>query len=465
LRRLLIALLFALTIQSLASFASAVTIQPGKYQLEWGDITPYVGGWFVDLKQVTPDVAKAYTGLHSAEAYWGRQGKLTVVVDKTNPHGTYDVIYLIPSARGKTAVDLRTAVSQRLDVSVDDEQQGALLFSKDDKDLSLDWAMGAPGAQITRSVSVSVSIHLKPDAKGRRRPALANISWINGWSGTVKTDAGDLRVSVRDCNSNGVFGDRMSAADGGDSVLLYTSSHRLPSGSDCSESDLGEALAYKGRLYSVNVSPCGDSVEFQPYTGPSGQLVVNVYDANNKPTSEYSVKLFNDQGMYDYTAGESVVAPPGKYTASVFIDDKHPWSEQNHFYGGIRASMRGKLNLPAGSTVRRRFGGPMKLTIEPESKLVRAKRGQKLDVWLFFDIGGDEFGVTSMMTPKVTIRNSAGRIVNKGDGYYGCIAGGAGYVFQVGRNWKPGLYRITASLDPRPYQGPVTAHKPMRIEK
>jgi hypothetical protein len=462
LRRLLTAILAVLAIQSVASYANAITIVPGKYPLEWGDITPFIGGWFISLEKMTPAVAKGYTGLHSTETYWGRQGKVTVVVDKTNPHGNYDVAYIITARQGKAAVDLRAAVRQSLQIYVDDQQQVSL-YPTEEQPRSLQWTMGTRGSEVTKTLLFSISVHLEPDAKGRQRPATASFELRNGWVGTVKTDAGDLRVSSRDSNGNGVYGDRMLANDAGDSVLLNSPTHEFPTLSDAKELDLGEAVVYKGKLYIVKMSTCGDSIEFQPYAGPTGTLVVSALDARNKPTDQYSVKLFNDRGLYDYTAGEAVTVPAGKYTASVFIDDKRPWSEQNHLYSGIRASMRGKLNLAAGSTINRRFGGPMKLSIEPESKLIKAKPGQKLDIWLFLDIGGDEFGVTSMTTPKVTISNSAGKMVNKGDGYWGCVSGGAGYIFSVPRDWKPGLYKIVATLDPRPYQQPVVAGKLLEI--
>jgi hypothetical protein len=228
--------------------------------------------------------------------------------------------------------------------------------------------------------------------------------------------------------------------------------------------ELGDAVAYDGKLYDIAVSKLGDTIEIQPYQGDTGKLKIRVKDGIGRTIEDYRIELRNAARSLSIEGDATgiVIVPPGDYEAKVSINSDKPTSEDF-----LRLSIRIKeiVSVKQGGFTQVITGGPIKILIAPDATVITAKRSEKRKLPITFSIKTDELSyLTADRRVKITVLSPKGKVMLR-DKTELDVEGFCSYMLQIPNNWKPGSYKIVASFDPSPYQKPVEVAKTLKIVK
>ena len=403
--------------------ALALTIQPGTYRLEWRipeANTPPAGYQGASLQIMSDHEAKPFVGLRSTKCYSGTTGSLTILLDESKGTGKgYDTAYIVPKPAGDSTIDLGQATAIPL------KRNGEALESDPTNKAEVYLLIGEKGAQVPQKAAASVSVEFHSTQERKEPWVYATVELRGGWHGTVKTDGGDLEVQTIDNNSNGLYDDTLSvrASDNwptlGDSIRLGTMSE----GGDWTSVWLGEASSYDGKLYVIKVSKIGDTVDIQPYKGDVGKIMFQALDGSNKPAKCERVMVFGKYGMFDLPHQNDLTVPVGQYRclyATVTLANQAQQRGRSAAVTGIAVRPKGSVRVSKGGEAILRVGGPVKLAIEPESKVITLARGQEKHVALAFTAGRDDLGgVMGSRSAQVAIKNSKGKVLMRGEAGFG----------------------------------------------
>ncbi len=443
--------------------ALGTTIEPGTYTMEWripeaGEDVSFGGRVFAALAPADTGLASNYKGLSSSKGLYGGTSRYTVFLDESKGTGTgYDTAYVLEGELGESECDL-TADAFKIKL----KKQDGLLQSAESSGPVVDLTIGEEGSQITKKAVLGVDVHMSGE-----QPQLAMLVMRGGWYGTLKTDKGDLDVQLIDVNSNGIYGDKVSAnadqpyPNPGDVVLIGGMPTRFEDYGNLLY--LGDVVSYGGKLYEMSVSKTGETIDVQSYTSPVGKLRIEALDGRGKPSRCSTAMLFGNSGMFSTDGGELTV-PPGEYrwlTAGIVPTQEGP--EEKHF--GITVQPKSTVKVTKGKTAVTKIGGPMKVEIAPGMGVITVSQGGMKMIQLSFTVGGDELGgVMGNRMAWVNIRDRKGKLLSSKQSGFG-RGGACAYSVRIPKDWKPGTYSIGVSFDPSPYQKTIYAKKKIKVVK
>ncbi|OFX14427.1 MAG: hypothetical protein A2Z18_07905 [Armatimonadetes bacterium RBG_16_58_9] len=397
--------------------ALGVTIEPGTYKMEWRipavDEDVSFGGWrFVSLAPISSVDAARFKGLSSSKGYLGIADNYTIILDEMNGTGAgCDTAYVFVGDPGAAERNVAGAVKINL------EKRDGSLQSADSDAPMVDLTVGEEGSQITKRAALGLEVH---DMSGDQPFAMLVVR--GGWYGKLTTDTGDLDVQLIDANSNGVYGDKLSAdinrsyPISGDVVLVGGPPARFEDYANMLF--LGDVVSYGGKLYEMSVSETGEAVTVQSYKGPTGKLRVKAVDGRGKLTQCKLATVFGKSGRFSL-AGTDLALPPGDYRCDMAtIVPKQEGSEQERF--GVVIHPNSAVKVAGGKTAVARIGGPMNVETAPGTDVITVSRGGTKMMQLEFTVGDDKLaGVMGNRMAWVNIRNRKGKLLSSEQSGFG----------------------------------------------
>lgn len=450
----------------IAQPAHALTLQPGTYKLEWK-----IPRWSETLVMVPrtgvlkpipeQDIAKI-TGLKSAAPMWTTIDGRTLIVDESAGERTgYDIVYILPDYKPGQAADVSTSLQIRL------FNQGSKSVSEESDAAAMDIGLGTGDKRITRRAGVGVQVAMRQDPDGGRVPSQAGIALFGGWFGKIPSDEGDVEIRLIDNTANGAFNDKLTLDPKTSDYTIQDIVAFGRGGEKPGTVALGSALRYEGKLYKVAICPTGETVEIQPYSGPTGTLRFETRDGkNNLVQSGESVTFFSAElGGIDLKSGDEASVLPGDYrpVASVTFGPRKKRGDPG-FIATVKTNRIAKIE--DGKTTTFVLGGPVSMSIDPNVQALEWTAGTQTRVKAMIFAGEDELSSLGLPEPKadLMIRDAAGRAIGKARQDIG-LGNPRYFALKVFDYLKPGSYWLTADFQPGDYQpgDTVSANKPINL--
>jgi len=424
----------ALAIFTLVSAACAGIIKPGTYKMKWVYTAKQDRGELartgVDMAKATPEQRKTFN-LVSDNGLWGSRSGYTVAMDESKGTGKgYDVAYVTYKRSVKPGNRVRVPLIEDHSPTCDYKYH-----SDYDHPVPMDVMIGAGqsgGRRVTSAVAVEV--HFNED-----QPASFWVEQYGYLEGSFRTDSGPLCVRLYDSNSTGILGDihKEAGQDEGDPdwIILRTDGgrHTTAKFGDMQAQMVTGNLLFDNKLYSLKVAPTGNSITIGRYTGRAGKLAVKVV-IGSRETKGFRVGVASGPVAYIDQPITPVNLPPGKYLVSVRTGENT----------GILAS---EATVVSGRTTVVKIGGPLALNIERngDEGPLSAKVGATVDFHLGLYAGEDMYMTTRKAA--ISITGPDGQHVYTGSDCKDIQKAPSGTVlFRMPTTWKPGDYKITATL-------------------
>jgi hypothetical protein len=454
--RLAILLLLA-AVPAIAATMPAPTIKPGTYHLQWlvperGDRC-YLTYLQFALHKIKGSDRKSYPWVKSDKSLSGSGSGIRVVIDESKGTGSgYDVAYLFSPVSDQARLDVGQAIVFALKLNA----QGQPTPKSNDEPM-MEWAVGAGDGR--RVVRAPVNLGFGKDRNGSSHEMLCRLWLRGGWYGKVPTDAGDRDLLAKNQGGEGFFSRRghYDKERGewvtGDGVFIGNLSNSHPVAVTEHTLWLGKASSYAGKLYSLDVSSSGDTVTFDPYNGETGRLKLEMTDGRGRPVNCWCATVKGEPGYFGLDPTQASELLPGTYDDEHFaLSAGQGTADEPCFQFEFWQSR--KITIESGKTAAFKIGGPLSMTIEPDSGRKTVKLGEKAGVSVNLYLGEDWVHVFGRHICKFKVTDAAGAIVKTGVSENDL---GFDYSFEVAKDWKPGTYTVTATLDAEPYQGQLAA--------
>jgi len=365
------------------------------------------------------DLAK-YKGLSSQKCLLGTSERLQVIVDESKGTGKgYATAYVIPLPLEEEALILDVAAALKITL----KEAGGSLVPAEPVTGTIELVLADKDAKVKRKVGADLEIMLS------QRLCYAYL--LGNWRGKLKTDVGDLEIHLLDLDSNGAYNDKVTVENGQarPADIIYVG--ELPETFGMEQYAnilfLGEAVGYDGKLYAIEVSPTGESLEVRPYAGQAGKLRITAKDGRGKPASCLFALVTGEKAIFcpRGDTGREIDLPAGSYpTMAVMVAAKAP--DMKAPIALMIASER-SFTISKGKTTVVSFGGPMKMTLDPVDQPFARKRGEDLSLSVTYAVGQDQLaGVedrsgkdTASRQTKFTITDGNGKVVHSSSAPFG----------------------------------------------
>jgi beta-lactamase regulating signal transducer with metallopeptidase domain len=437
-------------------------ILPGEYRLEWDMRDPRLDDNYTrdsyDPALLDSATRSKIVGLISRRARNFESDGLEIILDETRGSGEgYNVAYVFPQERlhdGK--VGLRTTWRVPLQLLGD---------TLTNDHFRLELKLGTQQQHAAKPAQFCITLRM--DASGTPRDA--SFVRMGRWYGHVRTTKGQVEVETRDENWNGDYNGvstytckwRNCCGHGRDVVKLgeMKSSSGL-SGWYTEDIVAARGIAmYAGRLYVVKVSPTGDRVWIDDYTGKAGELTVSARDGFGKPAG-FSLSLAPTGYVFSGFGSRSVAVPPGNYSCSAIVGPPNKGAERRDPDMDTPAIDYDppKTTISAGKSTALNLGGPLEFSIKPNERPIRVHQGHKHIVSFFLVAAGAGPVYTNFsygtLTP-IRVVNAKGKIVKRLDSDLMCGFRGRPQLamFDAGK-LAAGDYTVTIGRNLGPYSPP-----------
>ena len=404
---------------------TAASLTPGVYRLKWDNRPASQDSlWSVYrqeqaaifLSKPTERIRGAVSNRALAGPFWGDSFRICLDESKGSGKG-YDTAYIGTGSVYITDVDCRKMVKIPLVA-----RNGGLYATAFAADVPAGRRNAAPARRL-----FDIAARVQPDGRG----GVTGKAWIyirGAWHGRIKTDRG--YVPVRLMEKEG-FGQWQTV------IMGRADNSELDEPTSLSLLHIGGAITFDNELYSLRVSPKGDSLSIQPYGGPTGVVRVRAVDGYGRPVRKAS--MFVGNLRYSCSQGRKVMMPVGNYDEVTF-----------------NLQVGDRLNL---------------FTIYPSLPRLTIRKGaQTIDVGgplsLGLEVGKSSDGARSiaatLLLPQpqqcrdwptgvkasLQVRNWRGQTVHSE-----AIANESGFsvFFDLPRTLRPGVYTALISIDARPY--------------
>lgn len=277
---------------------------------------------------------------------------------------------------------------------------------------------GAPGSERTdhpfqMQLSILMSsgrIFIMPQRKG-------------AWKGLIDSNKGKVECITADDSCNGKYNDIGMIKDNfdivgwGDELFIDTNGYgkAITLGYGPQAIRLYKLSQVVKKFYNIKVSDLGDKVTIEPYTGPTGQLLVQAGDVQGMKGIAGTMTIVGENGYYSCDGCEKLPPlPVGKYkvsTCSMNLEDK------NGKKLNISCAPDGIQNVEADKKTTVNISGNFSLAINPEKKEIVYKPGNTETVVWDVKIG-DNTSVSSIGdryrgdAPKVSFYDKKGKLLN-----------------------------------------------------
>jgi hypothetical protein len=450
------ALAIAAIAPPIAAAESAPAIKSGTYRLQW--LVPERGDrcYFTYLQFPVDKIRGSDRGLcqwvKSDRCLTGFGAGIRVVVDESEGTGSgYDVAYLFSPVSDQGRLDVNDAVTIPLKVNL----QGCLMPRTSDERV-IAWAAGTGHER--RVVKAPVDLAFQTDRSGSSHEMLCRMWLRGGWYARLQTDAGDCDMLTKSYsaglyNTKGHYDNERHEWVSGDGVFIGSLSNSHPVAVTEHTLWLGKTSSYAGKLYEVEVSSSGDTVTIDPYRGETGKLELEMTDGRGNPANCWCAVVKGEPGYFALDPSRDSELLPGTYDGEHFaLSAGQGTAAQPHFQFEYWQSRR--ITVESARTSTFRIGGPLSMRIESDSTRKTVKRGGKAGFSVDLYLGDDWVHILGRHICIFRVTDAAGAVVNTGVAENDL---GFGYSFDVAKDWKPGTYKVSATLDAEPYQGQLTA--------
>jgi len=445
--------------------ASAFTVQPGEYKLEWQTPGPPQGLPFSEgfgpLTVARGENRRIFTGLRSDNALIGFLGEFLVYVDESAGTGTgYDTGYITRKLMIRDGETIDASEMTKFALIKD----GDAFRPDPSQPLQLDVMLGPPEAGVHKTVLVALEAKMASSSVAGKPRMQCSLKARGGWFGSVKTDSADLPVQTLDSNHNCIYGEAVYDPRGNqrkmrvDEVAFYS-----PPDTPC---HLGRTTAIDGQLYEITVTPCGDSLSIRPYSGERGTVRFKITNGFGKPAACEYVLFDGEGGSYRSELAKPVSVPVGRYICEfAAIDPVGRTNDRSRLVGLIQ-----KIDKPIVITTNKvtdvLLGGPISLAIANKQPVTQVKRGSQvtLDMRLLFPNGRviNALAADKQREIHVAVVDNKGKPVFQSEAKSGWAAIYSCDV-HIPANCPPGAYQIVATFDAMPYQKPLRLTQALKV--
>jgi hypothetical protein len=395
--------------------------------------------------------------------------RFLVSLDESKGTGTgYDTGYIsaTPARMDQDSLDVSQATRFPL------VRDGDALRSDPDSPATFDVLLGPAGSQVQKPVSVEFEVWVQPAGGPNSQPGnepevrmQARLALHGGWYGALKTDAGDVLVQPVDRNHNGVFGER-AVKLGGNTNREQADAVSFPEVTGpCA---LGKAVRFQGQLYSVEVTPCGDTIRVSPFEGETGVVRFSVKDGRGRPTRYEYATLSGEGGSFRVDPGPDPRIPAGSYVCefAAILPISAASSGNESGLTGLTVKPGGPVVVAPNKTVTVSLGGPISLDILGQPNTIEIRRGSTKRIEMILALkNGKVLGTSSRrgrQRVEVMVKDRRGNEVFKSPARAGWAAHWTCEV-RIPAGCASGVYKIVARFDARPYQPPLQAVKTLRV--
>lgn len=241
------------------------------------------------------------------------------------------------------------------------------------------------------------------------------------WEGVISTERGDITFEVVDNNLNGKFNDTICIDDKEnmrpDFVVLDLS--KIYGRSEHVRCVPGITVV-DGKLYVLAPSPSGDTLEFYPYEGPTGEVKIEPGRIGNcEIAGSESVYIAGEPGIFDFKDYRSTFTlPAGKYN---FVRTFVLPVDRQQKNGSIIYQRKKDFVLKKGRSEKIAIKGNVTLKIAPDSEQLVLERGKPLTIETRFYISPDgEVGLYGKdLSLKLKLLDSSGAEIRAYDSKFG----------------------------------------------
>jgi hypothetical protein len=431
----MVALLMIVTTAPLAAMALA----PGVYKLKWNSgpasqdiLWSRYRGYQAVISMSKPSDRVRGAASNRALISFNLDDSLRMCLDESKGTGKgYDTAYVGLGSEYDNDPDCRKMVRIPLVV-----RNGGLYA----KGFAADVPLGARKAAPSRRV-FDIVVRVQHDSRGE----IAGRVWLyirGSWQGRINTSKGS--VPVRLVERQG-FGQWQNV------IIGRESSDEKDSGwsSPVALLHIGGAITFDNELYSLSVSPKGDSLSIQPYRGPTGVLSVRAVDGYGKPVSRASLSVGHLR--FSCSRGRKIVMPVGNYTDVMFTLAEDARGRSITVDSGLP-----QLTIRKGvQTVK--VGGPLAFDLQVD----KSDDGTRwLNATPKLPSGQKLWDVPSNAWASLVIKDWRGRIVHSDANGTSAFS----ISFKLPKSLRPGSYTALVTFDARPYDKKRVFGAKLRVE-
>lgn len=453
-RMLVVAALF------LSAPGFAFTLKPGTYKLQWTVPPNQFGGFYNYSSEFSKsdEMAPRLKGVRSKRVLNAAIDGFWFFLDESRGTGRgYDTVYVSP-VDNDTGEPTATSISGCVRVAM--HKFGDKLMPRKSDGAPVEIKIGPKGSQVVKKAALDLLVDLRPGARGKLEPYQIEMKRRGNWRGKLQSDSGDVVVETQDQNSNGVYGDWISKDDDGDAISYeFWSTFNGKRVKDNAVVTLGRAVLIDDGLYSITVSPLGDTVTVAPFAGPVGQLSVKALDGSNNPGKPYLLTVRGaDLELQMLQAVPDTISIPAGIYSEIGVVIAPLGTKGMDVMSGVPVRSKRPLEIKPDTLTTVTLGGPVTIEIGSGEGVITAKAGQSQSIPVRIMVGSEPLGGNPEDRPAIArITDETGKVVYKS-------AIGSSYdpdnlTVQLPTKLKPGNYTLTVTLDLQPYQPPVAVSK------
>ncbi len=326
----------------------------------------------------------------------------------------------------------------------------------------------AAGSVYEADVTVPVKL-LFPNTRNPNLIALefmtlgkGEVGWVHlqgFWEGEVNTNKGKVKFALVDCDGDDRYGSQRSNDCTNDMIYFFWNpdEHMGDIVEVFKDSFyFGSAESIDNKLYSLKADPTGESLEVQPYIGPTGSVIISPWSLRGKEFKDFRIEITGSTLPFTNNEdGSPMVVPAGVYKGFTMQSESYDSKKNTRWY--LYASDTRPFSVNQGETVNITPGGQPLIFIKPV-ELVRGKQ-QEIFLYIRTDKGYNLDLVERYSTyskdilPVVAVKDLNGKVIMQGKSTFTQYEMYS--TVRVPPNLKPGSYIIDASIDIGPFGGIV----------
>lgn len=441
-------------------------IVPGTYKLEWNgnfsassDLVSTLEVTLMNTNDVKPKLLNAE--VKSKKAMFGQRASFAAIIDESKGTGKgYDVLYIQHVGSTIGIKDLSKAIQIPL------VKKNGRYCPATTTPVFIE--LPVEGSETPRRVAVDITIGIPDGADPKMCKDLAcNLTIKGACTGKVKTDEGDLDVTLLDTNQNGQFGD-MTVPDRskwmfglGDMLVFGNIPQKTSAEDDVRRFFLDKNFMYDNKLYTIESNEVENTLTINPYTGETGKVVITAVDGFGKSVTPLRVFFQGDAGDFA-SVGNEAVLPIGEYNVTECLLSSK--SNNKEFSIDCGPAYR-PITVSKDKTANIKIGGPIFARMYTFDGTLEYEQGEIFYHPLMLGFSKDdhvriESGIT---TARVEILSGAKRVWSTMAKER--ISCSGDYGFTIPANIKPGKYQLVLTVDAMPYQKCIQLKMPLKVVK
>jgi hypothetical protein len=288
------------------------------------------------------------------------------------------------------------------------------------------------------------------------------VGWVHlqgFWEGEVNTNKGMVKFALVDCDGDDRYGSQRSNDCTNDMIYFFWNpdEHMGDIVEVFKDSFYFSSMENIGdRLYSLKADPTGESLEVQPYTGPTGSIIISPWLLNGKKFKNSRIEIIGSTCPYSNIEDSiPMVVPAGVYKG--FSVQTGYYDSKKNTSWNLYASDARPFSVNQGEKVKITPGGQPLIYIKP----VELVRGKQQDIFLYIrtdkgynlDLVDRYSAYSKDILPVVAVKDLNGKVIMQGKSIF--TQSEMFSTVRVPANLKPGSYIIDASIDMGPFGGIV----------